>query len=54
MKDIEIPISLAFLVISFSYAITLLFFFFGKRRVKTKQNRRFGFLGIINIVSIIM
>ena len=54
MKDIEIPISLAFLVISFSYAITLLFFFFGKRRVKTKQNRIFGFLLIINIVSIIM
>ena len=54
MKDIEIPISLAFLVVSFSYSITLLFFFFGKRRVKTKQNRIFGIMLIINIISIIL
>ncbi|MDO4996364.1 MAG: ATP-binding protein [Bacilli bacterium] len=53
MKDIDIPISLAFLVISFAYSITLLFFFFGKRRVKTKQNRIFGLLLIANMVSII-
>ena len=48
------PINLAFLVISFAYSIILLFFFFGKRRIKTNENRIFGVLLILNICSIIM
>lgn len=54
MLDIIFSVNMAFLVISFSYAVTLLAFFFGKRRVKSTQNTLFGYLLIINIVAILM
>lgn len=54
MDKVEFPLSLAFLVISLAYAITLMVFFFSKRRVKTSENRIFGVLLIMNIVCILM
>ena len=51
---VNFSINLAFLVISFMYSVTLAILFFSKRRVKTMENKLFGIILIINIISIIL
>ncbi|MDO4996365.1 MAG: ATP-binding protein [Bacilli bacterium] len=51
---INIPIGMPILLLSFLYSITILVFFYSKRRVKTTENRLFGLLLIMNIVSILL
>ena len=54
MDTLGIPLNIVLLIISFIYAIIISFFFFSRRRVKTKENQLFGFMLIINIVCILL
>ena len=54
MDTLGIPLNIVLLIISFIYAVIISFFFFSRRRVKTKENQLFGFMLIINIVCILL
>ena len=54
MNTLGIPLNIVLLIISFIYAVIISFFFFSRRRVKTKENQLFGFMLILNIVCILL
>ena len=54
MDTLGIPLNIVLLIISFIYAVIINFFFFSRRRVKTKENQLFGNMLVINIICILL